>query len=132
MADGQEITHEPTRRLFARSLKKDERGYFIAIGFETKRIQVEDTAYFVQRIDGSAAHGFELLLSDGTRETLAPKTLVYQPGRLTCKIKTGTEEAKFLHSSYIDLLKNLQEDESGYYMEFGTAPGTEKIQLSTK
>jgi hypothetical protein len=71
-------------------------------------------------------------LSDGTRETLAPKTLVYQPGRLTCKIKTGTEEAKFLHSSYIDLLKNLQEDESGYYMEFGTAPGTEKIQLSTK
>ena len=66
LADGQEITHEPTRKLFARSLKKDSQGYFLSIGRETKRIQVEDTAYFVTRIEGSSASGWMVFLNDET------------------------------------------------------------------
>ena len=52
LADGEEISHEPTRRLFARSLKKDEKGYFLHIGREMRRIEVEDTAYFVEGLEG--------------------------------------------------------------------------------
>src|ERR1700733_12586175 len=78
IADDSEITHEPTRRLFARSLKKDTEGYYLSIGRETKRIEVEDTAYFVERIvDNPGDQKIEL--SDGTQEVLDPGTLKYSP-----------------------------------------------------
>jgi hypothetical protein len=118
LADGTEITHEPTAKLFARSLKHDEQGYFIHVGRETKRIEVEDTAYFVQRIDGDAKRGLVVSLNDESQEPLDPKTLAYRPGRLTCRIKSGKEEAKFLHNPYFDLLRNLQEDKKSYFLEF--------------
>jgi hypothetical protein len=128
LADGTEITHEPTRRLFARSLKKDEKGYFLQIGRETKRIEVEDTAYFIQRIDGDPNQGFRLSINDETQESLNPATLKYRPGRLTCQIKGNpAEEAKFLHSAYFDLLKDLQEDSKSYFLEFG---GKNRIRVT--
>jgi len=130
LADGVEISHEPTRRLFARSLKKDAEGYFLHIGRETKRIQIEDTAYFVHRLDGDLIQGYEIVLSDETREFLAPPTLHYKPGRLTCRIKSGEEEAKFLHSAYFDLLRHLQEDHRCYYLEIG--PEKQRIELALK
>jgi hypothetical protein len=118
LADGEEISHEPTRRLFAKSLHHDSKGYFLYIGHETKRIEVEDTAYFVQRIEH---HGkrIEVWLSDDTREPLDFATLIYSPGRLTCKIKQGKEEAKFLSVPYNELLKDLDEDEAGYFLRNG-------------
>jgi hypothetical protein len=119
LADGEEITHEPTRRLFAKSLQHDSKGYFLYIGHETKRIQVEDTAYFVHRIE---RHGnqIELWVSDDSQEPLDLTTLAYSPGRLTCKIKQGREEAKFLSAPYHELLKDLDEDESGYFLRHGS------------
>ncbi len=122
LADGTEITHDPTRRLFAKSLKKDKAGYFLHIGRETKRIDVEDTAYFVYRVDfieGDPDRGVELWINDETKERLDPFTLQYRPGRLVCKIKNGKEEAKFLHAAYFDLLKDLKEDRTHYYLLFG-------------
>lgn len=132
LADGSEITHEPTRKLFARSLKRNESGYYLHIGRETKSIEVEDTAYFITRIEGAPSTGIELWLSDETREPLHPETLHYQPGRLTCKIKSNQEEAKFLHTAYIDFLKNLQEDSQTYYLEFGQGPQTQRVDLAKK
>jgi hypothetical protein len=132
IADGNEITHDPTRRLFARSLKKDADGYYLHIGRETKRIQVEDTAYFVQRIDGNPKDGYQLSLNDETQEKLDPKTLAYRPGRLCCRIKGTEEEAKFLHSAYFDILKNLQEDSSSYYLEFGSDSSLVRVKLAGK
>jgi hypothetical protein len=132
LADGTEITHEPTRKLFAKSLKRDEAGYFLHIGKETKRIHVEDTAYFVSRMDGSPTNGILLWLSDESHETLDPKTLSYQPGRLTCKIKSHQEEAKFLHAAYFDLLKDLQEDSQTYYLEFGPKAQLTRVDLAGK
>lgn len=119
IADGYEITHEPTRALFARSLKRDEKGYFLAIGRETKRITVEDTAYFVQRVEGDHRRGFELSLSDGTRETLVPETLAYSPGRLVCLVKDGTEHAKFLSGPYYEVLKEITESDGAYWLSIG-------------
>ena len=117
ISDEIEISHEPTRRLFAKSLRKDEQGYFLAVGRETKRIIVEDTAYFIHRIDGDPTQGLEIRLSDETREKLDPRTLKYRPGRLTCQIKGGTEEAKFLHAPYFDLLKEIFEQDGSYWIK---------------
>lgn len=119
LSDGIEIDHEPTRRLFAKILKKDAHGYFLSIGRETKRIIVEDTAYFVHRIDGDHSHGFELWLNDETHEDLLPLTLSYVPGRLTCRIKSGTEEAKFLHAPYFEILSELIEHDGSYWIVIG-------------
>lgn len=116
LADGGEITHQPTIRLFARSIRRDDQSYFLQIGHEYKRIEVEDTAFFVSRIQGAASEGYELHLSDATREKLNPATLTYRPGRLTCRIKGGEEEAKFLNPAYVNLLKELQEDDHWYYL----------------
>jgi hypothetical protein len=121
MADGSEITHIPTRKLFARSLKKDADGYFLSIGRETKRIHVEDTAYFVERIEG-----LEAFLSDGSSEKIDPSTLAYQPGRLTMRIKNGIEEAKFLRGPYHEILRDLEEENGSYFLKIA---GT-KLKLS--
>jgi hypothetical protein len=127
LADGSEITHEPTRKLFARSLKHDEKGWFLAIGRETKRIQVEDTAFFVTRID-TAANGDSILsLSDSTQEVLHPSTLRYAPGRLSCRLQSQFE-AKFMSAPYAEIMRGLEEDESGYFLRLGR----EKIVLSTR
>jgi len=117
VADGYEITHEPTRRLFARSLKHDSQGYFLSIGRETKRIIVEDTAYFVHRIDRSPGQ-VTLWINDEKQEPLHPESLSYRPGRLTCRIERDgrAEDARFLHAAYFDLLRELEEDASHYFV----------------
>jgi hypothetical protein len=117
LADDHEISHEPTTRLFAKSLKRDETSYFLHIGREMKRIVVEDTAYFVERIEGSPAQGYLLHINDGTTEKLSPETLRYQTGRLTCLVHTGEDEAKFLSIAYMELLTLAEEDEKGYFLK---------------
>jgi hypothetical protein len=117
LADGHEISHQPTLRLFARSLKRDEKSYFLHIGREMKRIVVEDTAYFVERIEGSPVQGYVLHINDGTSEKLNPGTLCYQSGRLTCLVHSGEDEAKFLSIPYMELLRLADEDEKGYFIQ---------------
>jgi hypothetical protein len=128
LSDAVEIDHEQTRRMFAKSLERDAQGWLLRIGRETKRIEVEDTAYFVTRIEGSASRGIEICLSDESREKLDPSTLTYRPGRLACRIKDGKEEAKFLHAPYFELLKDLQEDDASYWLELGG----KRVQLTSK
>ncbi len=128
MSDDVEIDHEQTVKLFSKCLRKDAEGYFLQVARETKRIRVEDTAYFVQQIEGSSAKGFELRLSDETHERLDPMTLSYRPGRLTCRIRDGKEEAKFLHAAYFELLRDLHEDASCYYIEIAG----QRVQLASK
>ncbi|MCM2322024.1 MAG: DUF1285 domain-containing protein [Oligoflexia bacterium] len=128
LADGKEITHDATRRAFSRKIRKDSEGYFIQLGPEKKRITVEDTPYFVRRIEGSPQEGYELWLSDETHERLDPHTLDFTPGRLACRLARG-EEARFLHPAYADLMGNLEEDSEGYFIRFG-ASGELRINLS--
>lgn len=128
LSDSVEIDHEQTRRMFAKSLERDAKGWLLKIGSETKRIEVEDTAYFVTRIEGTPSQGIDVCLSDESRERLDPATLTYRPGRLACRIKGGKEEAKFLHAPYFELLKNLQEDDSFYWLDLGG----KRVQLTSK
>jgi hypothetical protein len=114
LADGSEISHIPTRKLFARSLKRDARGYYLEIGHETKRIEVEDTAYFIERIEG-----LEIFISDGSGETLDVRSLSYRPGRLVARIKGGSEEAKFLRGPYHEILRDLEDEDGSYFLKLG-------------
>jgi hypothetical protein len=56
-------------------------------------------------------------MNDGTSEKLAPETLRYQSGRLTCLVHSGEDEAKFLSIPYMELLKLAEEDEKGYFLQ---------------
>ena len=67
-------------------------------------------------------------MNDESRERLDPGTLRYRPGRLSCRIKGGKEEAKFLHAAYFDLLRGLEEDVRSYF----TRIGAERIDLAAK
>ena len=128
LANGEEITHEQTCRLFSRSIRRDPDGYLIQVKHETKRIRVEDTPYFVIGLSGNATAGFDLILSDESREKLDVGTLTYHPGRLVCRVKGATEEAKFLSTSYFEILANLEEDDTSYFLNLEN----QRVVLSAK
>lgn len=135
-SNGQEITHREQCRAFARHLGRDDVGWFIAIGKDFKRIEVEDTAFFVEGLTGSAERGYEVLLSDDSRENLDPATLIYQPGRLTCRIRGKSTEAKFLTSTYLEILARLEEDAISYFLILGgqrvTLANKDELRSSTR
>lgn len=116
LSNGHEVTHEEQRRAFARHLGRDDEGWFIRIGADFKRVEVEDTGYFVEGLEGSPGSGFTIRLNDGTSERLAPRTLAYSPDRLICRVHGGRDEARFLSVPYTLLLKNLQEDDRAYFI----------------
>lgn len=113
LSNGEPFGHEPTRSLFSKSLKRRSDGsWWLEIGRESKQVRVEDTAYFVLRIEGDRRSGYETLLSDGSREPLRPETLLLTPGRLTCLTAAG-HEARFLRAPYTDLLMQALEEKNG-------------------
>lgn len=120
LANGEEITHEATVRGFARHLRKDADGYLIAIGRESKRIEVEDTAFFVLGLEGSPLKGWIVRLSNETSQPLDPGTLSYRAERLTCRVSAAgfdqPEEARFLPAPYMELLRHLEEDDRAYFL----------------
>jgi predicted DCC family thiol-disulfide oxidoreductase YuxK len=116
LADGQPIQHEPTRILFSRSLKRRLDGsWWLEVGRESKQVEVEDTGVFVRILEGGPASGFEVVLSDGSREPLRPETLLLVDGRLTCITRQGLE-AKFLRAPYADLMMQALGEREGVYL----------------
>lgn len=119
LSDGIEIEHSETTRAFYKYLSKDSAGYFLKIGSETKRITVEDTAFFILAIRGTPNEGYDLFATDDRSYRLLPETLRYSPGRLTCEIHShlGLETARFLSAAYLDLLQNLKMDSGKYSLQ---------------
>jgi hypothetical protein len=133
LADGEEITHERTVSAFQRNLVPEEGGpgWEIRIGRERKKIEVDDTAFFVRKVEGTPDHGFRLFLTDGTVQELDPKTLQYRPGRLTCEIRwqrelsaaseknqgsSGRAEARFLRAPYLEILSYVTQKDGRYWL----------------
>jgi len=128
MSDDIEITHEGTRQLFFKILTLENGHWFLKLGKEIKEITVEDTAYFVKRVDlEPGLKQATLTLAGGSKEPLKHQTLHYKPGRLTCKLANGFE-AKFVGSAYFELLSHLEEDERAYFLTFGD----ERVELAPK
>jgi len=115
---GMEMTRRDIIRLFYRHLKCDESGgYFIEIGRQRCRVDVEDTAYVVWAVrwtDEEAKTAGEsawLLLSDDSLERLDPETLrVGSDGVPHCRVKSGAFTARFSRSGYYQLAERIQYD----------------------
>lgn len=133
LSDGIEITHEQTCKLFSKILRHEKGEWFLKLNHESKKIEVEDTPFFVRRIDRKkddsepSKDTITLTLNDDTQEALDPTSLKYKPGRLICYLERGWE-AKFLSAPYFELLSCLEEDESSYYLMLGN----KRIDLSAK
>lgn len=118
--EGFEITHERTVQLFSRSLVKEpDGGYSIRIGSECARVQVEDTPYVVKSLtvqtgDGGKPREYLLHLSDGRMEFLDPGTLATRTDNvLYCRVRGGSERARFLRPAYYLLCSHIEVDEKG-------------------
>lgn len=119
LSNGHPITHRGTCLAFFKSIYFGPNGPYLQIGNNRKDIEIEDTAYFVLSLRGDLMSAVELYLSTEEWVELDPKTLSYQPGRLVCIIEIGVAslEARFLKKAYDDLLKDLQKDAQGFYLE---------------
>lgn len=106
--------------LFNRSVDRTEGGtWVLVVGQFTYPIEVEDTGFFVERIDWTSAAGPLLVLSDHTQEPLDAGTLEYLPeGRLYCSVKGGEFRARFKRAAYYDLAERI-DDEDGWSVDIG-------------
>ncbi len=124
IADGIEITHEQTKDLFYRSIDFDQENktYFLKVGYERLDIEVEDTALFVRSIDRTKS-GYIANLTNKESVGISESSLEYQPNPakhglyLIVKDKpVPMNRAKFLSAAYYDLLKDLQQTGSNYFL----------------
>jgi hypothetical protein len=126
IADGVEITHEQTRDLFFRSIHRDIKAgqYYLEVGYERIFIMIEDTPYFVtalNRKDGAGTGlspetgAITVCLTNGSEQPITSNALSYEQGSLYLRTLDG-ERAKFLSAAYYDLLRDLQEDKTHYFL----------------
>jgi hypothetical protein len=117
--EGVEITHERTRQLFAKNIRRDSSGaYHVHVGGQSAEVTVEDTPYTVRSVtvrkgpDGRPEE-YVLHLNDETQESLAPESLsISAENVLYCRVKGGTERARFLRAAYYQICAGLEYDET--------------------
>ena len=122
LSDGKPVTHAGQVALFFRILRRDEDGYFLEIGREHKRVEVEDTPQFVVRILDDLDQNPRLEFSDGAIEALEPARLLYSGSdqRLTVTRSTDGITARFLHAPYHEILQRSVEQGDRYALRLGT------------
>lgn len=122
--DGEEVTHERTRELLHRSLKKQGAMWVVEVAGEALDVILEDTPRFVLSYERATG---VMKLSDGTTEELRPETLEIRADHsIACKLKNGLAAA-FTSPAYYELSKDVNElPDGGYSLSF---KGKE-IQLS--
>jgi hypothetical protein len=112
---GVEMSRRDIVRLFYRNLRQDASGgYFIEMGSQPYRVEVEDTAYVVRTFYWSGwgketEKCVRLLLSDDSVEELDPATLrIGRQNVLYCRVKSGCFDARFSTSSYYRFAENVE------------------------
>jgi hypothetical protein len=100
-ADGQVIENRRIAALFSQHVhRRPEGGYMLRIADEQAPIVVDDTPYVVTGVE-IADGALWLELNDHSRERLDPRTLQIGAGEvLYCRIKGGSEAARFLRPAY--------------------------------
>jgi uncharacterized protein len=117
-ADTEPVTHERLARLFSRYVRrKAGGGYEIWIDERYHAdVDVEDTPYVVTGVETDTQGNFWIDLNDGTTEMLDPDGL--QAGKdhvLRCRVKNGTERARFLRPAYYQLANFIEEAGPGQF-----------------
>jgi uncharacterized protein len=114
---GAEMFRRDFVNLFYQHIKKDNEGqYYIEYGEETSYLDVEDTAFVIKSVHKSCSQRdgeecIDMLLSDGTIETLKPDTLyIGHDNVLYCLVKNKCFEARFLRPSYYQIAELIEHD----------------------
>jgi hypothetical protein len=118
--EGVEITHLRTLLLFSRNIRRDSMGkYYVQVGSESAEVVVEDAPYMVKSVTieeepGGLPKDYILHLNDETQEPLEPGSLlVGEENVMYCRVKGGSERARFLRAAYYQICAKLQYDETG-------------------
>jgi len=103
--------------LFSRSVDRTEGGtWVLEVGRFTYPITVENTGFFVERVDFDR-NPPRIELSDGTAERLDPDTLDYQGnGKLYCRIKGEEFRARFKWQAYHQISEHLEHEGDEVYL----------------
>lgn len=116
---GVEITHRRTLEYLNKQIRYRDGDYYLEGEKFPVPVMVEDVAFFVRDIAPRDA-GFEIVLSDGSREELDITTIDVGPeNRLYCKVKGRTVPARFERKVYYELMKSLTQREGYYGLEVG-------------
>lgn len=112
--DGEEITHQRTVELLHRSLKSNEKKQtYVVIGNEFLDVIVEDCLYFIQNIDSKKG---EAKLLYGEWQEI--ESIHIQDGQGAYATLPNGKKAKFLRSTYYDLVKDLEEKDGKYFIQW--------------
>jgi hypothetical protein len=117
-ADDEPVLHQRLARLFSRYLRRKPAGsYEIWIDERYHAdVEVEDTPYVVTAVNADGDGKLLIDLNDGTTELLLPDTLqVGQGNVLSCRVKDGSERARFLRPAYYHLADFIEETGPGRF-----------------
>lgn len=124
--EGVRLTHPRLRRAFRAGVRwaDAEQVFVVQLGRFRGRLDVEDTAFFVDAYDEATG---ELALSDRSREPLAAGTLRVDPdGVLRCRLAGGFA-ARFTRAAQAELLAAVEVAADGVRVRAGPrlarAPG---------
>lgn len=114
---GSRIIRKDIIKFFYEHMELDRHGRYI-ISWKDERciVEVEDTAFFVQRVDKINGH-YLLYISDETHEELDPESLyIGKDNVLYCKIKAGKFPARFTRSAYYQIAQHIEEENNRYFL----------------
>jgi len=118
-ADDVPVTHERLARLFSRYVRRkpDHDGYEVWIDERYHAdIEVEDTPFVVTAVETDDAGQLSIDLNDGTTELLDPTSLtVGADNVVSCRVKNGSERARFVRAAYYHLVEAIEEAGPGEF-----------------
>jgi len=118
-ADDEPITHERLARLFSRYVRRKPDGAHYEIWIDERYhadIEVEDTPFVVTAVETAADGRFSIDLNDGTTELLDPTSVIVGAENvLYCRVRNGSEAARFLRPAYYQLVDAIEEVAPGEF-----------------
>lgn len=109
--DDAEVTHAGIVANLRDNLQADERGHYLQIGPARVPVEVEDTPFVVERVEGEG-DGLVATLNDLSREPVALDTLrVDERGIPRCRVKAGRFDARLSRAATYQLLERAEPDE---------------------
>jgi hypothetical protein len=120
-ADQEPISNPRISALFSRHVTRgDDGAYWLVIGDERARVEVEDTPFVVARVDGEPASGFRVGLNDDSSEALDADSLrIGEDDVLYCNVKEGRYPARFLRSAQAELLTHARAEGATFVLPLG-------------
>ena len=111
--EGVEIVREDIRNYFSRHLiRNEDGGYAVRTDDDECPVVVEDVPFVVVRVEGSPSDGLSILLNDGGRVPLEPRTIEFRHCNIPyCRVRGGLE-ARFSRPAYYQLGDFIEYDEA--------------------